>query len=260
MKGEEIGGGVSLTMIIIHSEEELNLIRASSRIVAQVFKELIKLIRPGITTGELDETAEEMIREKGGEPAFKGYKGFPATICASINEEVIHGIPGLRVLKEGDIISLDMGVKYKGYFGDSATTVTVGEVSSDIKKLLRVTRQALFEGIKKARAGNRLSDISHAIQSHVEKNGFSVVRDFVGHGIGGSLHEEPQIPNFGRPNQGPRLKPGMVLAIEPMVNMGNFEVEIKQDNWTAVTCDRQPSAHFEHTVIVTEDKPEILTM
>jgi len=260
LKGEEIGGGVSLTMIIIHSEEELNLIRASSRIVAEVFKELIKLIRPGITTGELDETAEEMIREKGAEPAFKGYKGFPATICASINEEVIHGIPGLRVLKEGDIISLDMGVKYKGYFGDSATTVTVGEVSSDIKKLLRVTRQALFEGIKKARAGNRLSDISHAIQSHVEKNGFSVVRDFVGHGIGGSLHEEPQIPNFGRPNQGPRLKPGMVLAIEPMVNMGNFEVEIKQDNWTAVTCDRQPSAHFEHTVIVTEDKPEILTM
>ncbi len=260
MKGEEIGGGVSLTMIIIHSEEELNLIRASSRIVAEVFKELIKLIRPGITTGELDETAEEMISEKGAEPAFKGYKGFPATICASINEEVIHGIPGLRVLKEGDIISLDMGVKYKGYFGDSATTVTVGEVSSDIKKLLRVTRQALFEGIKKARAGNRLSDISHAIQSHVEKNGFSVVRDFVGHGIGGSLHEEPQIPNFGRPNQGPRLKPGMVLAIEPMVNMGNFEVEIKQDNWTAVTCDRQPSAHFEHTVIVTEDKPEILTM
>ncbi len=247
-------------MITIHSKEELNLIRASSRIVAQVLNELIKLIRPGITTGELDETAEEMIRERGGRPAFKGYKGFPATICASINEEVIHGIPGLRVLKEGDIISLDMGVKYKGYFGDSATTVTVGEVSSDIKKLLRVTRQALFEGIKRARAGNRLSDISHAIQSHVEKNGFSVVRDFVGHGIGGSLHEEPQIPNFGRPNQGPRLKPGMVLAIEPMVNMGNFEVEIKQDNWTAVTCDRQPSAHFEHTVIVTEDKPEILTM
>ncbi len=247
-------------MIIIHSEEELNLIRASSRIVAQVLKELIKLIRPGITTGELDKTAEEMIRERGGTPAFKGYKGFPATICASVNEEVIHGIPGLRVLKEGDIVSLDMGVKYKGYFGDSATTVTVGEVSSDIKKLLRVTRQALFEGIKKARAGNRLSDISHAIQSHVEKNGFSVVRDFVGHGIGASLHEEPQIPNFGKPNQGPRLKPGMVLAIEPMVNMGNFEVEIKQDNWTAVTCDKQPSAHFEHTVIVTEDKPEILTM
>lgn len=247
-------------MIIIHSKEQLNLIRASSRIVAEVLKELIKLIKPGITTRELDETAEAMIRERGGRPAFKGYKGFPATICTSINEEVIHGIPGLRVLKEGDIISLDMGVKYKGYFGDSATTVTVGEVSSDIKKLLRVTRQALFEGIKKARAGNRLSDISHAIQSPVEKNGFSVVRDFVGHGIGDSLHEEPQIPNFGRPNQGPRLKPGMVLAIEPMVNMGNFEVEIKQDNWTAVTCDRQPSAHFEHTVIVTEDKPEILTM
>ena len=246
-------------MIIIHSEEELKLIRASSRILAGVFKELTKHIKPGITTGELDKIAEEMIRGRGAEPAFKGYKGFPATICASINEEVIHGIPGARVLEEGDIISVDMGVKYKGYFGDSAITVCVGEVSSDIQKLVRVTREALFEGIKKARSDNRLSDISHAIQSHVEKNGFSVVREFVGHGIGSSLHEEPQIPNFGKPDQGPRLKPGMVLAIEPMVNMGTFEVEIKKDKWTAVTRDGQRSAHFEHTVIVTENKPEIIT-
>ena len=246
-------------MIIIHSEEQLNLIRASSRIVAQVLKELNEHIKPGTTTGELDEIAEGMIRRKGGEPAFKGYKGFPATICASINEEIIHGIPGLRVLKEGDIISVDLGVKYKGYFGDSAITAIVGEVSSDIHRLLKVTREALFEGIKKARTGNRLSDISHSIQFYVEKNGFSVVREFVGHGIGSSLHEDPQIPNFGKPGQGSRLKPGMILAVEPMVNMGTFEVEIKQDNWTAVTLDRQPSAHFEHTIVVTEDKPEILT-
>ncbi len=246
-------------MIIIHSEEELKLIRASSRIVAEVLKELNEHLKPGTTTGELDEIAEGMIRTKGGEPAFKGYKGFPATICASINEEIIHGIPGLRVLKEGDIISVDLGVKYKGYFGDSAITAIVGEVSSDIHRLLKVTREALFKGIKKARTGNRLSDISHSIQSYVEKNGFSVVREFVGHGIGNSLHEEPQIPNFGKPGQGPRLKPGMILAVEPMVNMGTFEVEMKQDNWTAVTRDRQPSAHFEHTIVVTEDKPEILT-
>ena len=246
-------------MIIIHSEEELKLIRASSRIVAEVLKELNEHLKPGTTTGELDEIAEGMIRTKGGEPAFKGYKGFPATICASINEEIIHGIPGLRVLKEGDIISVDLGVKYKGYFGDSAITAIVGEVSSDIHRLLKVTREALFKGIKKARAGNSLSDISHSIQSYVEKNGFSVVREFVGHGIGNSLHEEPQIPNFGKPGQGPRLKPGMILAVEPMVNMGTFEVEMKQDNWTAVTRDRQPSAHFEHTIVVTEDKPEILT-
>jgi methionyl aminopeptidase len=247
-------------MIIIHSEEELKLIRASSRIVAEVLKELTKLIKPGVTTAELDKIAEEMTRERGGNPAFKGYKGFPAAICASINEEIVHGIPGSRILKEGDIIGVDMGVEYKGYFGDSAVTVAVGEISSDIQKLLRVTREALFKGIKKARAGNRLSDISHAIQSHVEKNGFSVVREFVGHGIGSSLHEEPQIPNLGKPKQGPRLKPGMVLAIEPMVNMGTFEVEVKEDNWTAVTRDGQPSAHFEHTIIITNEDPEIVTM
>ena len=246
-------------MVIIHSEKELKLIRLSSKIVAEVLKELSMLITPGITTGELDRTAEKMIRERGGEPAFKGYRGFPATICASVNEEIVHGIPGARILKEGDIISIDTGAKYKGYFGDSAITVSVGEISQEIQKLMMVTKTALSEAIKKARADNRLSDISHTVQSYTEKNGFSVVRDFVGHGIGSSLHEEPQIPNFGKPNQGPRLKPGMVLAIEPMVNMGTYETEIKKDNWTAVTRDGKPSAHFEHTIIITEDNPEIIT-
>ena len=200
-----------------------------------------------------------MIRKRGGEPAFKGYRGFPASLCASVNEEVVHGIPGPRVPEEGDIISLDMGVKYDGYFSDAAITVGVGKIGPELQRLLRVTREALFEGIEKVRAGNRLSDISHAIQSRVERDGYSIVRDFVGHGIGSSLHEEPQIPNFGEPGRGPRLKPGMVLAIEPMVNAGTYNVRIKKDRWTAVTSDGQPSAHFEHTVAVTDGDPEILT-
>lgn len=247
-------------MIIIHSKEELKKIRASSKILSEVLSELIKLIIPGITTAELDRKAEKMICERGGLPAFKGYRGFPASLCTSVNEEVVHGIPGPRVLKEGDIVSLDVGVKFKGYFGDMAVTVPLGKVNPQLLKLMDVTREALFEGIKKVRADSRLSDISHAVQSHVEKNGFSVVRDFVGHGIGSSLHEEPQIPNFGEQGQGSRLKPGMVLAIEPMVNMGTFEVQIGEDNWTATTVDGKPSAHFEHTVVVTEGNPEILTM
>ena len=247
-------------MIVIHSEKELNLIRASSKIVAEVLFNLQKFINPGITTNELDGIAEELIRERGGEPAFKGYKGFPAAICASVNEEIIHGIPGEKILKDGDIISVDIGVKYKGYFGDSAITVPLGKIEPEIEKLIRVTEKSLFEGIEKARTDNRLSDISHAIQSHVEKNGFSIVRDFVGHGIGSSLHEEPQIPNFGEPGQGPKLKPGMVLAIEPMVNAGTPEVEIKDDKWTAITRDKKPSAHFEHTVIITDKEPEITTL
>ena len=246
-------------MIIIHSEEELNSIRASCRILSEVLGELVKFISPGIRTAKLDTEAEEMIRKRGGEPAFKGYRGFPASLCASVNEEVVHGIPGLRVLEEGDIISLDMGVKYDGYFSDAAITVGVGKVGPELQRLLRVTREALFEGIEKVRAGNRLSDISHAIQSRVERDGYSIVRDFVGHGIGNSLHEEPQIPNFGEPGRGPRLKPGMVLAIEPMVNAGTYNVRIKEDRWTAVTSDGQPSAHFEHTVAVTDGDPEILT-
>ena len=247
-------------MIIIHSEKELKKIGASSEILSEVFNELIKLTIPGITTVELDRKAEKMIRERGAQPAFKGYRGFPASLCTSINEEVVHGIPGPRVLKEGDIVGLDMGVKFNGYFSDMAVTVSLGKIDSGLLKLLNATRTALFEGIKKVRTDSRLSDISHAIQSHVEKNGFSVVRDFVGHGIGSSLHEEPQIPNFGEPGHGPRLKPGMVLAIEPMVNMGTFEVQIGEDNWTATTVDGKPSAHFEHTIVVTEGNPEILTM
>ena len=246
-------------MIIIHSEEELSSIRVSSRILSEVFAGLVKIISPGISTMRLDAEAEEMIRERGGEPAFKGYRGFPASLCASVNEEVVHGIPGPRVLEEGDIISLDVGVKHDGYFSDAAVTLGVGKISSGLQKLLRVTREALFEGIEKVRAGNRLSDISHAVQSRVERDGYSIVRDFVGHGIGSSLHEEPQIPNFGEPCRGPRLKPGMVLAIEPMVNMGTYNVCIKKDRWTAVTSDGQPSAHFEHTVAVTDADPEILT-
>lgn len=246
-------------MIIIHSEEELRAIRISSRIVSGVLRELVKLITPGMTTAMLEQEAEGMIREKGGEPAFKGYKGFPASLCASLNEEVVHGIPGPRSLREGAILSLDMGVKVNGYFGDAAVTVPVGRIKQETNRLLRITHEALVEGIKKARAGNRLSDISHAVQSHVEKNGYSVVRDFVGHGIGSSLHEEPQIPNFGEPGRGPRLKPGMVLAIEPMVNMGTHEVRVKEDKWTVVTADGRPSAHFEHTIVVTEGEPEILT-
>ncbi len=221
---------------------------------------LVRFIAPGVTTATLERKAEGLVRERGGEPAFKGYRGFPASLCASVGEEVVHGIPGPRILKEGDIISLDIGVKFDGCFGDAAVTVPVGKIGPEVKKMLRVTREALFQGIKKARVGNRLSDVSHAIQSHVEKNGYSVVRDFVGHGIGSSLHEEPQIPNFGEPGRGPRLKLGMVFALEPMVNMGTHEVKVKEDKWTVVTADGEPSAHFEHTVVVTESKAEIFTM
>lgn len=200
-----------------------------------------------------------MILKLGGIPAFKGYRGFPGDICTSINEEVVHGIPGKRRLRDGDILSLDIGVKFSGYYGDAAVTIPVGSVSKEVKRLLEVTEEALYVGIGYARQGMRLSDLSHAIQTHAEKNGFSVVREFVGHGIGAKMHEEPQIPNFGEPNHGPRLKKGMVLAIEPMVNTGGPEVEILRDNWTAVTKDRKLSAHFEHTVLITDKEPEILT-
>jgi len=247
-------------VIIIHSEEELKLIRVSNRIVAEVLHKLKEFTKPGITTEELDTIAEELIRERGGTPAFKGYKGFPAAICASVNEQIVHGIPGPGILRDGDIISIDVGAEYRGYFGDAAITVAVGKINPEKQRLMKVTRESLLEGIKKATAKNRLSDISHAIQSYVENHGFSIVREFVGHGIGSSLHEEPQIPNFGKPGRGPRLKPGMVLAIEPMVNMGSYEVEIEQDNWTAIASDGKPSAHFEHTIIVTDKEPEIITL
>lgn len=246
-------------MIILHSDNEISSIRSACRILSEVFRDIVKLISPGVSTSELDVEAEKVIRQKGGEPAFKGYRGFPASVCISINEVVVHGIPGPRILKEGDIVSLDMGVKLGGYFSDAAITVPVGRIAPELEKLLKITREALFKGIAEARVGSRLSDISHAVQTCVENNDYSVVRDFVGHGIGSSLHEEPQIPNFGEPGRGPRLKRGMVLAIEPMVNMGKPEIRIEDDKWTAVTVDGKPSAHFEHMIAITDGDPEILT-
>lgn len=246
-------------MIILKSEQEINYLRQSNKIVAEVFQALAEVIRPGIATIELDRIAEDLIRKRGAEPAFKGYRGFPEAICTSVNEEVVHGIPGPRRLRDGDIVSVDVGVRLNGYYGDGAVTFPVGEIGPEVRRLLEVTKAALHRGIGQARFGRRLSDISHAIQSYVEANGFSVVRDFVGHGIGKDLHEEPQIPNYGEPHQGPRLKPGMVLAIEPMVNMGTYEVRVLQDNWTVVTRDGKLSAHFEHSVAITASDPDILS-
>ncbi|MCL5290263.1 MAG: type I methionyl aminopeptidase [Firmicutes bacterium] len=246
-------------MIICKSERELSYMRDAGRVVAETFAELERSVKVGISTGELDLLAEDFIISKGARPAFKGLYGFPATICASLNEEVVHGIPGLRKLKDGDIISIDLGAEINGYYGDSAITFPVGDVSSEAMRLIGVTEEALYLGIDRARAENRLSDISYAIQSHAEKSGFSVVRDYVGHGIGSSMHEEPQVPNFGKPGRGPRLKEGMTLAIEPMINMGTYEVRTLSNNWTVVTLDNKLSAHFEHTVVITGGEPEILT-
>jgi methionyl aminopeptidase len=247
-------------MIIIKSPRELEQLKRSNAIVAEVFERLKGMIAPGMTTKELDQVAEEFILLKGARPAFKGYRGFPATLCISINEEVVHGIPSQRRLKEGDIVSLDVGVNYVGYFGDAAITFPVGGVDPEAQKLLEVTEKALYRGIEKAKVRNRLFDISYAIQSWVESQGFSVVRDFVGHGIGRDLHEEPQIPNFGVPHQGPRLEEGMVFALEPMVNEGTSAVKVLSDGWTVVTMDGKRSAHFEHTVAITEDGAEILSI
>jgi len=247
-------------MIIIKSPREVEQLKRSNAIVAEVFEKLKGMIASGITTKELDQVAEEYILSKGGRPAFKGYRGFPATLCISINEEVVHGIPGQRRLKEGDIVSIDVGVNFAGYFGDSAITLPVGEVDPESKRLLEVTEMALTIGIEKAKIGNRLFDISYAIQRWVESRGFSVVRDFVGHGIGKDLHEEPQIPNFGSPHQGPRLEKGMVFALEPMVNEGTNEVRVLSDGWTVVTADGKRSAHFEHTISIADDGAEILSI
>jgi methionyl aminopeptidase len=247
-------------VIIIKSKREIEELRRSNAIVAEVFEKLKKVIVPGIQTKELDQIAEDIIRSRGALPAFKGYRGFPATLCISINEEVVHGIPGSRRIKEGDIVSIDVGVNMNGYFGDGAITIAVGEIDDVGKKLIEVTEKALYIGIEKARPGNRLFDISYAIQSWVESNGFSVVRDFVGHGIGKDLHEEPQIPNFGSPNQGPRLEKGMVFALEPMVNEGTYMVKILSDGWTVVTADGKRSAHFEHSIAITDGEAEILSI
>jgi methionyl aminopeptidase len=234
--------------------------RTANVLVAEILAELASEARPGVTTADLDRLAEKRVLEAGAVPAFKGYRGYPATLCASVNDEVVHGIPSdSRGLNEGDIISLDMGVLIDGFYGDSAVTVGVGAISGDAATLLSVTEEALYRGIDAARVGGRLSDIGHAIQQWVESNGFSVVREFVGHGIGTRLHEEPQIPNYGQPGRGPRLAEGMVLAIEPMVNLGRAGVKVLQDGWTAVTRDGSLSAHFEHTVAVTGDGPMILT-
>lgn len=246
-------------MITCKSDRELKYMRDAGRIVAQTFQELQKVIAPGITTKELDQIAEDFIIAKGSRPAFKGLYGFPASICASVNEEVVHGIPGLRQLENGDIISIDIGSEINGYYGDSAKTYPVGDISSEAVELLRVTETSLFKGIEQALEGNRLSDISYAVQSYVEDHGYSVVRSYVGHGIGRKMHEDPQVPNFGRPGRGPRLKSGMTLAIEPMVNKGTFEVKTLADNWTVVTLDGKLSAHFEHSVAVMDGEPLILT-
>ena len=246
-------------MIILKSDQEVKKIAAACRIVVGALNELKKNIRVGITTGELDRIAEEYIHKKGAKPAFKGYRGYPATLCTSINNEVVHGIPSNRRLAEGDIISLDLGAILDGYYGDAALTLGVGKISSEAKRLLKVTEESLYKGIEEVRPGNRLGDISHAVQSCVEGAGFSVVFDFVGHGIGKNLHEEPQVPNFGPKGQGPRLREGMVLAIEPMVNMGGGAIRMLGDNWTAVTKDGSLSAHFEHTVAITDKGPLILS-
>lgn len=246
-------------MIVLKSQDEIKRMADVCRIVAEVLEGIKEIVAPGVMTRELDEYAESFIRSRGASPAFKGYRGYPASLCTSINEQVVHGIPSSTRLKKGDIISIDIGVYYKGFYGDAAVTLPVGEVTGAAKRLMSVTEEALYCGIEKAVAGNRLSDISSAIQRRVESEGFSVVRNFVGHGIGRELHEDPQLPNFGRPGEGPVLMEGMTLAIEPMVNAGTWEVTILNDGWTAVTKDRSLSAHFEHTVAITKDGPIILT-
>ncbi len=246
-------------MIYLKTPQEIALLREAGRIVALALQELAALVRPGVTTGELNRFAEEFLRRAGARPAFLGYHGFPASICASVNDEVVHGIPGLRMLEEGDIISIDIGAVYQGYYSDAAATFPVGKISPEAARLLEVTREALYRGIAQAVPGNRVGDISAAIQQHVEAHGFSVVRDLAGHGIGRNMHEDPQVPNFGKPGHGPRLQPGLVLAIEPMVNAGSHEVVLRPDGWTVVTKDGSLSAHFEHTVLVTSGEPEVLT-
>lgn len=241
-------------------EDTIEGVRAAAVIVARVLREMGRAVRPGITTAELDRLAEQVIRDHGARPAFKGYRGFPASICPSVNEEVVHGIPGPRALAEGDVVGIDVGAELNGWYADAARTYAVGTVSGDASRLLRVTEEALEQGIRRARAGNRVGDISHAVQSHVERHGFSVVRDLVGHGIGRAMHEEPAVPNFGPPGRGARLVAGQVLAIEPMVNAGASAVTTRPDGWTVVTRDGAWSAHFEHTVAVGPDGPEVLSV
>ena len=246
-------------MITLKNGDEIEKMRVSGAIVAGALRLAKEKAKPGITTGELDALVEEYIRSRGAEPSFKGYNGFPASICASVNQEVVHGIPGERALEEGDVLSVDVGAYKGGFHGDSAVTLPVGEIDDESERLMEVTRSALFKGIEQARPGNYLTDISSAIQQEVETNGFSVVRKLVGHGIGRKMHEEPQVPNFGRPGRGVLLREGMVLAIEPMVNTGGYDVKVLGDDWTVVTVDGGRSAHFEHTVAIRAKGPDILT-
>lgn len=247
-------------MIILKTPQEIELIAKASRVVALTIAFLRERVKPGVTTADLDRWAEDFIVKEGARPAFKGYRGFPATLCTSVNEEVVHGIPSSRKrLEEGDIIGVDVGAIVEGYHGDAAVTLPVGQISEEAARLIRVTEQALDAGLAQVNVGHRLSDVSHAIQTVAERGGYSVVTDFVGHGIGRSLHEDPQVPNFGKPGEGPRLKEGLVLAIEPMVNIGRSEVEVLADRWTVVTRDRKLSAHFEHTIALTTEGPKVLT-
>jgi len=247
-------------MIIGKSKRELEKMRAAGRLVGQVREHLRAMVKPGITTMELDREAEKMIRDAGALPTFKGYNGFPYSICASVNEQIVHGFPSEYVLKEGDIFSIDCGVTLEGFVGDTATTVPVGNVDEEKQRLMRVTEECLDRAIQLCHAGNHLGDIGWAVQQHAESNGYSVVRDYVGHGIGRRMHEDPQIPNYGRPGLGPKIKNGYVFAIEPMVNQGSHFTKVLSDGWTVVTVDGKPSAHFEHTIAITEDGPEVLTL
>jgi len=247
-------------MIHYKSVREIELMRRPNEVVAEVLIKIEEMVEPGITTAELDSFAEDIIRKSGARPAFKGYRGFPATLCTSINEQVVHGIPSRNVkLREGDIISIDVGAEYEGWFGDSARTFPVGEIAEEDRRLIEITRAALEKATEKAVIGNRLSDISHTIQSYAESNGYSVVREYVGHGIGNEMHESPQVPNYGKPGRGPVLKEGIVLALEPMVNIGTWETDVLEDDWTVVTADRKKSAHFENTIAVTENGPLVLS-
>ena len=247
-------------MIIVKSQSEIKKIAAACRIVAEILESLKDFVRAGISTAEIETCVDREIRKRDAVPAFKGYRGYPSSVCISVNDQVVHGIPSRTIrLQSGDIVSIDLGVILDGFYGDAAITIPIGNVGPDALRLIRVTEDAFYRGIQKAVAGNRVSDISAAIQGHVESNGFSVVRAFVGHGIGRSLHEEPQVPNFGKPGQGPRLKEGMTLAVEPMVNAGGPDIKILDDGWTAVTADGSLSAHFEHTIAITKNGAEILT-
>ncbi|MCY6957382.1 type I methionyl aminopeptidase [Clostridium brassicae] len=247
-------------MIIIKNDKEIEYMRQAGKVVAETLLKIEKIVKPGISTGELDRIAEEYIKSQNAVPSFKGYYGFPASICASVNNEVVHGIPGKRVLQEGDIVSIDCGAILNGYHGDAARTFAVGEISKEAKMLIEVTKKSFFQGIEKAILGNRLTDISSAVQEYAEGQGYSVVRDYVGHGIGRDMHEDPEIPNFGKPGRGPKLTEGMVLAIEPMINIGQYNVRVEPNGWTVVTNDGTLSAHYENTVAIMKNGPEILTL